>query len=85
VGWSQKEKNPMFAMQRGWSMVFAALLLAGCGSAEEPRKPPPVEETVFRDVVVTPQQKARDVQNVVDEQKRATDRAVDEASESGDQ
>jgi hypothetical protein len=68
----------MFAMQRGWSIVLMPLLLAACGSADEPRPPPPpVEETVFRDVVVTPQQKARNVQNVVDEQKRATDRALD--------
>jgi hypothetical protein len=91
VGWSQKEKNPMFAMQRVGSMVLMSLLLAACGSADEPRPPPPpVEETVFRDVAVTPlekaknvqnvvdvmQQKARDVQNVVDEQKRAVDAAV---------
>jgi hypothetical protein len=83
VGWSQKEKNPMFAMQRVGSMVLMPLLLAACGSADSPRPPPPpVEETVFRDVVVTPQEKALNVQNVVDEQKRATDRAV-EANESG--
>jgi hypothetical protein len=72
----------MFAIQRFGALLLMSVLLVACGSAEEPRKPPPVEETVFRDVVVTPQQKARDVQNVVDEQKRATDRAVDEASES---
>jgi hypothetical protein len=72
----------MFAMQRVGSMVLMTLLLAACGSADEPRPPPPpVEETVFRDIVVTPQQKALNVQNVVDEQKRATDRAV-EANES---
>lgn len=61
------------------SASFVLLWLAACGSAEEPRKPPPVEETVFRDVAVTPVEKARDVQNVVDEQKRATDQAVQEA------
>jgi len=72
----------MFAIQRFGALLLMPVLLAACGSAEEPRKPPPVEETVFRDVVVTPQQKARDVQKIVDEQKRATDRAVDEASES---
>jgi hypothetical protein len=70
----------MFAMQRVGSMVLMSLLLAACGSADEPRPPPPIEETVFRDVEVM-QQKARNVQNVVDEQKRATDRAV-EANES---
>jgi len=58
------------------SASIVLLWLAACGSAEEPRKPPPVEETVFRDVAVTPIEKAKNVQNVVDEQKRATDRAV---------
>jgi hypothetical protein len=58
------------------SVVF--LWLAACGSSDEPRQPPPVEETVFRDVAVTPLEKAKNVQNVVDEQKRATDRAVEQ-------
>jgi hypothetical protein len=52
------------------------LTLAGCGSADEPPQPPPVEETVFKDVAVTPVEKARDVQNIVDEQKRAADQAL---------
>ena len=69
----------MFAMQRVGSMLLVSLLLAACGAADEPRKPPPpVEETVFRDTVVTPVQKARDVENVVMDQKRAVDQAVDE-------
>ena len=67
----------MFAMQRVGSMVLMSLLLAACGSADEPRPPPPpVEETVFRDVVATPLEKANNVQNVVDEQKRAVDADV---------
>jgi hypothetical protein len=56
----------------------AFLSLAACGSADEPHQPPPVEETVFKDVAVTPVEKAKDVQNVVDEQKRATDQALQE-------
>jgi hypothetical protein len=56
----------------------AVLSLAACGSADSPRQPPPVEETVFKDVAVTPVEKAKDVQNVVDEQKRATDQALQE-------
>jgi hypothetical protein len=60
------------------SASVVVLWLAACGSANEPSKPPPVEETVFRDVAVTPVAKARNVQNVVDEQKGATDRAVEE-------
>jgi hypothetical protein len=60
------------------SASVAFLWLAACGSADEPRKPPPLEETIFRDVAVTPLEKAHNVQNVVDEQKRATDRAVEQ-------
>jgi hypothetical protein len=57
--------------------------LAGCGSADSPRKPPPpVEETVFRDVAVKPVEKARDVQNVVMEQKRTTDQAIEENADA---
>ena len=67
----------MIAIQRVGSMLLISFLLAACGSADEPRPPPPpVEETVFRDVAVTPLEKAKNVQNVVDEQKRAVDAAV---------
>ena len=68
----------MFAIQRVGSMLLGSLLLAACGSADEPRKPPPVDETVFRDVAVVPIEKAKNVEDVVMEQKRATDRAVDQ-------
>jgi hypothetical protein len=72
----------MIAIQRVGSMLLLpavlSMCLAACGSADEPKPPPPVEETVFRDTVVTPVQKARDVENVVMEQKRAIDQAVDE-------
>lgn len=69
----------MFAIQRVGSMLLMSLLLAACGSADEPRKPPPpVEETVFRDVAVTPIEKAKNVEDVVMEQKRATDRALEQ-------
>jgi hypothetical protein len=60
------------------SAAIVVLWLAACGSANEPSKPPPVEETVFRDVAVTPIEKAKNVQNVVDEQKHATDQAIEQ-------
>jgi hypothetical protein len=68
----------MVAIQRVGSMLLMVLFLTGCGSAEEPRRPPPIDETVFRDAAAA-EQKARDVQKVVDEQHRATDRAIEEA------
>ena len=68
----------MFAIQRVGSMLLMSLLLSACGSADEPRKPPPVDETVFRDVAAVPIEKAKNVEDVVMEQKRATDRAVDQ-------
>jgi hypothetical protein len=72
----------MIAIQRVGSLLLMSALLSmclvACGSSDEPRTPPPVEETVFRDTVVTPVQKARDVENVVMDQKRAVDQAVDE-------
>jgi len=60
------------------SASIVVFWLAGCGSADAPPPPKPVEDTVFRDVAVKPVEKARDVQNVVDEQKRATDQALQE-------
>jgi major membrane immunogen (membrane-anchored lipoprotein) len=69
----------MVAIQRVASILVVSLLLAACGSADEPRKPPPpVEETVFRDVAVKPVEKARNVENVVMEQKDATDQAIEQ-------
>jgi hypothetical protein len=59
------------------SIAFA--WLGACGSVDKP--PPPIEETVFRDVAVTPLEKAKNVQNVVDEQKRATDSAVQQQAD----
>ena len=69
----------MIVIQRVGSLLLLSVCLAACGSADEPRKPPPVEDTVFRDTVVTPVDKAKNVENVVMDQKRAVDQAVDES------
>ena len=61
------------------SLLLISVWLAACGSAEEPRKPPPVEDTVFRDTVVTPIEKAKGVEDTVMQQKRDVDQAVDES------
>jgi hypothetical protein len=61
------------------SLLLISAWLGACGSADEPRKPPPVEDTVFRDTVVTPIDKAKNVENVVMDQKRGVDQAVDES------
>jgi hypothetical protein len=61
------------------SLLLVSVWLAACGSAEEPRKPPPVEDTVFRDTVVTPLEKAKGVEDTVMQQKRDVDQAVDES------
>jgi hypothetical protein len=61
------------------SLLLLSAWLAACGSAEEPRKPPPVEDTVFKDTVVTPIEKAKGVEDTVMQQKRDVDQAVDQS------
>jgi len=68
----------MVAIQRVGSMLLVSLLLVACGSAEEPRTPP-VEDTALRDTVAEPLEKARNVENVLMDDKRATDQAIDES------
>jgi hypothetical protein len=59
------------------ALVFITSLLAACGSEQKPTTPPPVEETVFRDMAGAVD-KARAVEDTVQEQKKAMDRALDE-------
>ena len=61
------------------SLLLLSAWLAACGSAEEPRKPPPVEDPVFKDTVVTPIEKAKGVEDTVMQQKRDVDQAVDQS------
>lgn len=63
------------------SLALVASLLAACGSEQKPAAPPPVEETVFRDVAGTVD-KARAVDGQVQEHKEAMDRALDQNENS---
>ena len=68
----------MVAIQRVGSMLLVSLLLVACGSAEEPRTPPD-QNTELRDTVQKPLEKARSVENVVMDEKRAADQAIEES------
>lgn len=63
-------------------ITAAAILLAalaGCGSSEPPQPPPappPVQDTAFGDLVGT-MDRARGVQDTVQQQKEATDKAIE--------
>jgi hypothetical protein len=59
------------------ALAFIASLLAACGSEQKPTAPPPVEDTVFRDMDRAVD-KARAVEGTVQEQKKAMDRALEE-------
>ena len=59
------------------SLALVASLLAACGSEAKPTAPPPVEETVFKDMSGAVD-KARAVEGTVQEQKESMDRALDE-------
>jgi len=59
------------------SLLLLSAWLAACCSPDKP--PPPVEDTVFKDTVVTPIEKAKGVEDTVMQQKRDVDHAVDES------
>jgi hypothetical protein len=58
------------------ALVFITSLLAACGSEQKPTAPPPVEDTVFRDMSGA-MDKARAVDGTVQEQKESLDRALE--------
>lgn len=61
--------------------VLSLALLGGCGAADDAgtkREPPPVEETVFRDMVGA-MDKARGVEDTLQKQKEARDRDLSES------
>ena len=59
--------------------MLCAIALAACSKAKQPDPPPPPppEKTVF-DTQLKALQKAKDVQNVVDDQRKKTDKQVDD-------
>lgn len=64
---------------RSLAALFVAAALTACGAGrEEAREPPPVEDTVFGDMVGT-MDKARGVQDSMQEQKEQRDREIDSA------
>ena len=64
---------------RPLAALFVAFGLVACGSESEPaREPPPVEDTVFGDVVAT-QDRAKAVEGTLQRQKEERDRAIDAA------
>jgi hypothetical protein len=69
--------------QRVCSALLLSVCLAGCGaSTDGPQPPPPVEETAFGDVV-SPMDKARNVEDVTLGQKQALDRALEQQEGGG--
>jgi len=68
----------MMARRVAWSALLLPLLLAACEGGREP--PPPVEDTAF-DAQATAIDKARNVQQVTDEQVRKLRQAVADAED----
>lgn len=73
-------------IQRVCSTMLTAMLLAACGPAQEPEpaEPPPVKDAAFGDMVGT-MDEARGVEDTLQQQKQAADRAIDEAEGQSDQ
>jgi hypothetical protein len=66
-------------------MCIAFAAAAGCNPGpdeQKPKDPPPIKDTIFKDTVVTPLDKARGVEGTVMQQKQEADKAID-ASEHG--
>ena len=64
---------------RPLAALFVAFGLVACGSESEPaREPPPVEDTVFRDLVAA-KERAKAVEGDLQKQKEERDRAIEAA------
>jgi len=72
-----QSRNRSASTLLGAALSLAASLLSGCGSEPEPTPPPPVEETVFRDMAGAVD-KARAVEGTVQQHKQELDRALEQ-------
>ena len=59
------------------SLALVASSLAACGSEQQPAERPPVEETVFADMAGAVE-KARAVEDQLEDHKQAMDRALEQ-------
>lgn len=60
---------------RAIQVTFVAALLAACGSEQQPAEPPPVEDTALRDMAGA-MDKARAVEDTLQQHKEALDRTL---------
>jgi hypothetical protein len=61
-------------------MSFALAAAVSCSPSsdeQKPKEPPPIKDTVFKDTVVTPLDKAHSVEGTVMQQKQDVDKAID--------
>lgn len=65
-----------------WTLWLGVLFIQGCSSSSQPPDPPPPAKTVF-DPLTSTLDRARAVQQTVDQNKENTQRAI-EAQERGD-
>jgi hypothetical protein len=64
-----------------WTIALSVLFIASCSSSEPP--PPPARTATFADPLLQQKERARDVQNIVDQNSARTRTAVD-SQERGD-
>lgn len=74
---TKNSRNRSAPMLKGVALSLVASLFAACGSEPEPTPPPPVEDTVFRDMAGAVD-KARAVEGTVQQHKEGLDRALEQ-------
>jgi hypothetical protein len=58
--------------------IACAVALAACAKSKQPDPPPPPPQKTVFDTQLKALQKAKDVQNVVDDQKKKTDKQLED-------